>query len=85
MITIGSSVLFSLKLPSAVYFIRILFPWREHVFQEQYTDNFTVNIPEMLTHARAIDTRPLFPLLPRPGYEARLSCTVLMLGYSALF
>ena len=28
------------------------------------------NIPEMLMHAHAIDTRPLFHLLPWPGYEA---------------
>ena len=32
-------------------------------------DNFTVNFTEMLAHAHAKGTRPLFPL-PWPGYEA---------------
>ena len=32
-------------------------------------DNFTVNFTEMLVHAHAKGTRPLFPP-PRPGYEA---------------
>ena len=40
------------------------------MFHERYTDYFTVNFTEMLTHARAIGTRPLFLLLLRPGYEA---------------
>ena len=67
----GSSVHFGMNLLPGGYFISILFPWHNHVFHERYTDNFTVNIPEMLMHARAICARPLFPLLPRPGYEAR--------------
>ena len=39
-------------------------------FHERYTDNFTVNIPEMLMHARAIGTGLLSLLLSWPGYEA---------------
>ena len=70
MVATGNSVHFGLDLPSVGYFIRILYLWHDHVFHEQYTDNFTVNIPEILTHARAIGTRPLFPLLSLPGYEA---------------
>ena len=70
MVTIRSRIHFGLDLLSAGYFTHILIPWHDYVFHEQYMDNFTVNIPEMLTHARVISTRPLFPLLPRPGYEA---------------
>ena len=70
MVTLGSSIHFGLEFPSARYFIRILFPWHDHGFHEWYTDNFTANIPEMLMHARAIDTRLLFPLLLQPGYKA---------------
>ena len=44
-----------LDLPFAGYFIHILCPQHDHVFHERYTDHFTVNIAEMLTHARAMD------------------------------
>ena len=56
-----ASPMLSVDLPFAGYFIRILFPRHDHVFHERYTDYFTVNIMEMLTHAHAIGTRPLFP------------------------
>ena len=51
-----------LAFPFPGYFIHIPFPWHDHVFTQCYTDYFTANIAEMLTHARAIGTRPLFPL-----------------------
>ena len=38
------------------------FPRHDHVFTLCYTDYFTANMAEMLTHARAKGTRPLFPL-----------------------
>ena len=79
MVATSNSVHFGLDLPSAGYFIRILHPWHDHMFHERYTDNFTVNIPEMLMHVRAIGTRPLFPLLSWPGYEAKVenkACTL---------
>ena len=56
----GRQLLFWLELPFTGYFIRILFPRNDHVFHERYTDYFTVNFTETLTHARAIGTRPLF-------------------------
>lgn len=60
MVVVSSSVQFGLNLPSTGYFICILFSWHDHVFREQYMDNFMVIIPEMLTHARATGTKPLF-------------------------
>ena len=51
-----------LAFPFPGYFIRIPFPRHDHVFTQCYTDCFTANIAEMLTHARAIGTRPVFPL-----------------------
>ena len=79
MVTIGSSVHFGLDLPSTVYFIHILFLWYNHMLHERYMNNFTINIniPEMLTQAHAIGTRPLFAL---PGYKAlpyRNTCPLL--------
>ena len=68
MVPIGGSFYFglaspmlSVDLPFAGYFIRILFPWHDHVFHEHYTDYFMVNIMEILTHVHAIGTRQLFP------------------------
>ena len=60
-----------LDFPFPGYFICIPFPWHDHVFTQCYTDYFTANIAEMLTHARAIGTRPLPPSPSRHGYEAK--------------
>ena len=60
-----------LAFPFPGYFIRIPFPRHDHVFTQCYTDYFTANIVEMLTHACAIGTRPLFPSPSWPGYEAK--------------
>ena len=59
-----------LSLPFAGYSIHILFLQHNHAFCESCTDHFMVNITEMLTHAHAIGTRLLIPLLPQPGYKA---------------
>ena len=56
-----------LAFPFPGYFIRIPFPRHDHVFTQCYTDYFTANIAEMLTHARAIGTRPLSVFSPRPA------------------
>ena len=79
MVLIGGSFYFglaSLDLLFTRYFIRILFPRHDHVFLERHTGYFTVNITEMLTHARAIVTRPLFPLLR--GLGTRLESALLI-------
>ena len=71
MVLIGGSFYFglaspmlSLDLPFAGYFRH------DHVFLECHTGYFMVNITEMLTHACAIGTRPLFSPPSPPGYEA---------------
>ena len=53
------------------YLERILTPYTIHVGVNPYTDNFTAKTTALLAHAHAKGTRPLFPLPPRPGYEAR--------------
>ena len=60
-----------LDFPFPGYFIRIPFPRHDHVFTQCYTDYFTANMAEMLTHARAKGTRPLFPP-PLRGLGTRL-------------
>ena len=74
MVLLGSSFCFglanlmlNLDFPFPGYFIRIPFPWHDHVCTQCFMDYFMANIAEMLMHARAIGTRSLFPAWVR-GY-----------------
>ena len=74
MVLLGSSFCFGLANPFPGYFICIPFPRHDHVFTQCYMDYFMANMAEMLTHAHAKGTRPLFSPSPsRPEYEARSS------------
>ena len=87
MALLGSSFCFGMVNPTLSidfslpgYFIRIPFPQHNHMFTQCYTYYFTVNITEMLTHERAIGTRPLFPPPSWPGYEASSASRSFLFG-----
>ena len=76
MVLLGSSFCFGLAnpcLPAFWIFHPHSFSRHDHVFTQCYTDYFMANIAEMLTHVRAIGTRPLFsPPLCGLGTRLRL-------------